>query len=89
MFNELIDKICETHDPITKSSLMEELGRQVEMVEKFPMKVVCCVCGVQYGEKEATKPDQISHGYCQNCKEVLRKEMLEDVEEAVQANRAE
>lgn len=33
----------------------------------FQMEVVCCVCGVHIEWKAASKPDQVSHGYCKIC----------------------
>ena len=39
----------------------------MDNVKLYKMKVVCCLCQVQYGEKTAEKPNQISHGYCEKC----------------------
>ena len=44
------------------------------------MKVVCCVCKKDLGEKEGPK-DMISHGFCDPCLKVYKAKMMADMEE--------
>lgn len=41
---------------------------QVEGIKVgWTMDVVCCECGIKYGEKLAEMPGMVSHGYCFEC----------------------
>jgi len=53
---------------------LDEYG-EIKRAKTFKMKVVCCVCGVQYNEKDSKIPDQVSHGYCPECKELILMDM--------------
>lgn len=42
----------------------------------YPITVVCCDCGKFLGTKDGgTTPNQISHGYCEECKKKTMKEI--------------
>ena len=49
---------------------------------KYKMNIICCVCGVKYGEKECVKKQdgKDSHGYCAECEKVVREKVKREVE---------